>query len=114
MNQVSSKLRRVNGGFAHWCPGCEEIHVLPDSWKFNGNLGSPSFVPSFKHSGVRRIFVDGNWTGNWKRDGDGNTVPLACHYILTDGQLNFQKDCSHQLASKVVPLPNLPAGFTDT
>lgn len=113
MNQVSSKLRREENGFIHWCPGCLEMHVLPDSWKFNGNLESPTFTPSFKHEGLQRVFVDGNWTGEWKRDENGSTIPFLCHYVLTSSVLNFQGDCTHALVGKSIPLPSLPEGFTD-
>jgi len=85
MSQVSSVLRRVEGGFAHWCPGCEELHRLPDSWTFDGNLESPTFTPSFKHE--------------WREH--------VCHYVLTSGVLNFCGDCTHALAGHAVPLPKL-------
>jgi Family of unknown function (DUF6527) len=75
--QISSKLRRDESGFDHWCPGCQEMHHLPDrGWKFNGNTEKPTFTPSFKHSGLKRIFADGKWTGDWERDGNGNTIPI--------------------------------------
>jgi hypothetical protein len=113
VGQVSSKLRRVEGGFAHWCPGCGEMHILPDRWSFDGNLESPTFTPSFRHSGIQRVFVDGNWTGEWKRDANGNTIPYICHYILTSGNLQYCGDCTHALAGQTIPLPPLPEGFTD-
>lgn len=113
MNQVSATLRAVAGGYAHWCPGCEEIHVLPHGWTFNGDLDRPTFTPSFKHGGKRRVFKDGRWTGDWVRDAAGKTVPMVCHYILTAGQLHYCGDCTHALAGKTVPLPPLPAGYTD-
>ena len=89
------------------------MHPLPDSWTFDGNLDVPTFSPSFKHEGVQRVFVDGKWTGEWKRDETGNTIPYVCHYVLTAGILNFCGDCSHALAGKHVPLPQLPQGLTD-
>jgi hypothetical protein len=113
MGQVSSTLRRIEGGFAHWCPACEEMHRLPDGWTFDGNLEAPTFTPSFKHDGLQRVFVDGHWTGEWKRDASGNTIPFCCHYILTAGVLNFCGDCTHALAGQAVPLPKLPDGLTD-
>lgn len=113
MGQVSAVLRRAEGGFTHWCPGCEEMHILPDSWNFDGNLDTPTFTPSFRHSFLRRIFTEGEWTGEWKRDSSGNTIPFVCHYILTAGQLNFCGDSTHSLAGKSVPLPLLPEGLTD-
>jgi hypothetical protein len=103
----------MTGGFAHWCPGCEEMHKLPDGWAFDGNLEKPTFTPSFKHEGIQRFFVDGKWTGDWKRDANGSTIPYICHYILTAGVLNFCGDSTHNLAGKLIPLPLLPEGFTD-
>ncbi len=113
MGQVSSKLRRVEGGYSHWCPGCEEMHRLPDSWAFNGDLERPTFTPSFKHSGLQTTKTDGKWDGGWVRDAQGNMVPFVCHYVLTVGVLDFCSDSTHALASKSIPLPNLPEGFTD-
>ena len=113
MGQVSSKLRRQTGGYAHWCPGCEEMHGLPDEWKFDGNLEEPTFTPSFRHSGVRKVMVDGEWTGEWVRDAEGNPVKFVCHYILTKGILNFCSDSMHALAGKSVPLPPLPEFHCD-
>lgn len=113
MGQVSSTLRRGAGAYFHWCPACEEMHPLPDSWTFDGNLEQPTFSPSFKQEGVRRVFQDGRWTGEWVRDANGNTVPVVCHYILTAGILHFQADCTHAMAGQTVLLPKLPEGLTD-
>jgi len=113
MGQVNKILRRIQGGYAHYCPGCEEMHRLPDGWSFDGNLNSPSFTPSFRHEGVQRVIVSGLWTGEWKRDANGNTIPYICHYVLTAGVLNFCGDCTHALVGKSVPIPDLPEGFTD-
>lgn len=113
MGQVSSKLRRVSGGYAHWCPGCEEVHRLPDSWKFDGNLENPTFAPSFKHEGLEIVKVNGVWTGEWVRDPGGSTVPFICHYILTAGVLNYCGDCTHGLKGQSIPLPELPEHLRD-
>jgi uncharacterized protein DUF6527 len=111
MNQVTAKLRRDESGYDHWCPGCQEMHHLPDSWKFDGNLESPTFRPSFKHSILKRVFVNGEWTGEWQRDALGNTIPATCHYNLIAGELQFCGDSTHALAGKKVPLPDLPAAM---
>jgi hypothetical protein len=89
------------------------MHPLPDSWTFDGNLECPTFSPSFRHSGIQRVFVSGKWTGEWVRDANGNTIPFTCHYVLTAGVLNFCGDCTHVLSGKAVPLPQLPDGLTD-
>lgn len=108
MNQLSSKLRRYSNGHEHWCPACEEMHILPDTWKFDGNLESPTFSPSFRHSGHKTINVDGRWTGEWERDANGKAIPSVCHYILTAGVLNYCGDCTHAMAGQSIPLPCIP------
>ncbi len=113
MGQVSPQLRRVEDAYVHWCPACDEAHRLPDTWQFNGNLLSPTFTPSFKHGGVKRIMKDGQWTGEWEMDAQGKPIPFVCHYILTNGVLNFCADSTHALAGKAVPLPVLPTHLSD-
>lgn len=114
MGQVSSKLRRGLGGYTHWCPACEESHPLPDSWRFDGNLESPTFTPSFKHEGILvEKDEQGRWTGDWVRDAAGKTIPFVCHYILTNGILNYCGDCTHSYAGKSIPLPDLPEHLRD-
>lgn len=113
MGQVTSKFRRAKNGYVHWCPGCRETHLLPDSWTFNGDLENPTFNPSFKHSGSQTVKVDGKWTGEWLLDAEGNLVPGVCHYILTAGVLNYCTDSTHPLAGVSIPLPELPEGLTD-
>src|ERR1700757_3739600 len=108
MGQVSTKLRRITGGYAHWCPACKETHRLPDGWSFDGNLESPTFSPSFKHTGLQTVVVDGRWTGEWVFGADGEALPFVCHYILTAGVLNYCSDCTHTLAGTSVQLPTLP------
>lgn len=112
--QVSSKLRRGVGAYFHWCPACLEVHQLPDGWTFDKNLESPTFSPSFKHSGMQTINNDkGEWTGEWVRDSKGAPVPGVCHYVLTRGVLNFCSDCTHTMAGQSVPLPVLPDHLRD-
>ena len=95
MSQVSPYLRRGEDRYFHWCPGCERMHPLPDTWTFvNGDLNKPTFLPSFKHT---LGFKDGK-----------EEQPIICHYVLTDGILNFCGDCHHALSGKSVPLPELP------
>jgi hypothetical protein len=114
VSQISEALRRVAGGHGHWCPGCKEMHVIPDSWTFDGNVSRPTFNPSVKISG-NKLTKDaaGKWTGGWERDGAGKLIPEVCHYHLHAGVLKFCADSTHGLAGQNVPLPALPAGMTD-
>lgn len=79
-----------------WCPGCNEMHVLPwkrGGWTFNGNTEKPTFTPSFRITGG---------------SGSGDRAPEGvCHFILTDGILHFCGDSTHALAGKSVPLPQI-------
>lgn len=101
MSQISPKLRRGTSFYAHWCPGCEGMHVIYDTWGFNGDVNAPTFTPSVK------ITYSGKDAGE-KRDDDDRAPAKCCHYILTGGVINFCGDCTHPLVGKSVPLPDLP------
>lgn len=113
LGQVSAYLRKVEGGHGHWCPGCNEMHVIPDSRTFDGNLEKPTFDPSVKITGKKRVFVDGEWNGEWVRDAEGKAVDMCCHYFLHGGRLEFCFDCTHELNGQTVDLPALPSHLSD-
>lgn len=102
MTALSSKLRSISDaygsrGIAHFCPGCEGVHVIwferageaqgAPCWSYDGNARSPTCWPSV------RIF-----------DREGTD----CHYFLKAGQIEFCGDCRHSLSGKTVPLPDWP------
>jgi hypothetical protein len=118
------KLHRLvdaNGpvGWCHYCPGCRQTHCFnveqptrsyPEfgyagglKWSFNGNEERPSFSPSMHIQ-----------AGGWKRP-DGSEVPkrTLCHYVLTDGMINFCADSAHELTGKTVPLPDYPERYLE-
>lgn len=106
--RLSAKLVRRAGyhfpvgsyAHAHWCPACEELHDFAVDqpfrngarWTFDGNAEAPTFVPSMNIT-----------VGPFP---DGHTA--VCHYFLTAGQIIFLGDCTHALAGKTVPLPEIP------
>lgn len=97
MGQINRFFRENTQGFWHWCPACKDIHPLPwktGGWTFNGNLEKPSFTPSFKQGG-------------------SGVAGGCCHYIITDGTINFCGDSTHELAGQSVPLADLPADLQD-
>lgn len=113
MGQVSAVLRNVEGGFSHWCPGCERMHVIPtrapysQHWSFDGNVEQPTFSPSVK------ITYNGRDAGQ-ERDDDCERAPQACcHYFVRAGQIEFCGDSTHALAGKTAPLPPLPEHLRD-
>lgn len=114
MGQVSNKLRRNDRGFVHFCPACNEPHTIYHGlWEFNNNLDKPTFAPSVKVSGVRRIMVAGKWSGKWLMDENDKPVKYICHYFLKDGMLDYQKDSTHQYAGQKIELPDLPEYLRD-
>lgn len=106
MSAAGKFMRRGPGRYFHWCPACDEAHPLPNGWTFNGDLERLTFAPSFKHSGMQTVKVNGNWNGECVRDGAGKPVPRVCHYILTAGVLNFCADCTLAMAAS----PRICAG----
>ena len=100
MSQVSSVMRRGPTQFFHWCPACEQMHPLPDSWKFDGNLETPTFSPSFKQTFYQEI-------GDQSERPNGEE--RVCHYIITGGVIQFCSDSWHK-RSDFVAIPPIPAG----
>lgn len=113
MAQISKVLRRVEGGYAHWCPGCGEMHRIPDRWTFDGDVEVPTFNPSVKITGKQTVKINGEWTGEWVLGPDGKALDDCCHYFLHAGHLFFQNDCVHSLKGKTVPLPVIPEFVRD-
>ncbi|TIN82659.1 DUF6527 family protein [Mesorhizobium sp.] len=96
-------LRTVEGGrLMFWCPGCGEAHVVGPSWTFNGDFDRPTFQPSVLVTGVQKIT-----DGEYERVMAGQKIeprPLRCHSFVTDGQVQFLDDCTHELAGHTVAL----------
>jgi len=86
-------------GYQFRCPGCGTKHwvrtlpYLPNEeggpvWKFNGDEAAPTFAPS--------VLCDPAW--GYKH---------RCHSFVRDGRIQFLGDCTHELAGKTVPLPDI-------
>ena len=118
MGQVGSKLRRigphsdgVGGGYAHWCPACEELHAFATDnalrngarWTWDGNIEAPTFRPSM------HIKTNPPDDPDYQPDA-GSSV---CHYNLVAGTIEFCGDCTHAMVGQRVPLPDLPLQLTD-
>lgn len=106
---------QLNDGYCEFrCPGCNQIHVLSigenaphPKWVFTGSADSPTLMPSILARGMLIIFDDdGEWTGGWQLDATGNLIPYVCHSFVTEGQIRFLGDCTHELAGQTVTLPD--------
>lgn len=95
------------GAFYHWCPACEQMHPLPDTWSFNGDIDRPTFAPSFKHTLV-------HWSDGIGEDGigRGERSTRVCHYLIVHGEIQFCIDSWHGRSDIVALLP-APAQFRE-
>lgn len=79
-----------------WCPGCDDLVRIDDTWQFNGNVDCPSFSPSL-------LTEYGRIRGVEKR----------CHAFIQAGRWEFLADCTHHLAGQIVPMVPLPDWFVN-
>jgi Family of unknown function (DUF6527) len=80
-------------GWQFICPACKSHHHIPENeklhWNFNGNSELPSFQPSIKYT----------------------SPDYCCHSIITDGKIHYCDDCTHNMKSMTVDLPDVEGGL---
>lgn len=109
MGALSPVLRKAEGGYLFWCPGCDEAHFVAVErplangarWSFDGNAAAPTFSPSLNIRTGRA--VDPSFI---LEEGD---PPEICHSFIRDGHIQFCNDSTHELAGQTVPLPEWTA-----
>ena len=69
--------------FVFYCPACECGHGIDSGWQFNNDMDKPTISPSILATGEKR-----------------------CHSYVKDGRIEFLGDCSHNLAGKIVEIPD--------
>jgi len=98
-----------DGKLMFGCPGCGLAHEVnvdrPERprWEWNRDMVCPTFKPSILVRGTRRITDE-----EAERIMAGEKlerVKLVCHSFVTDGQIRFLGDCTHEHAGKTLPLP---------
>jgi hypothetical protein len=88
---MAKVMQATDGKWLFRCPGCKCGHWFqvsplgPPTWTFNGDVERPTISPSIL-----------TWQGDLSR----------CHSFVTDGQIQFLSDCTHELAGQTVPLPD--------
>lgn len=89
----------LHKGYLYWeCPaqncGLVRIPVEGDrKWTWNGNLDKPTLAPSVRIT--------------WDFGVAPNRVSNCCHFNVTDGQIVFHDDCTHELKGKTLAMPDL-------
>lgn len=96
------------GMYIHYCPACKSTHIFavdkPQAngaqWRYNGNPVAPTFEPSMRIT----------WP-QYRTDTDGTRHEIGtrqCHYIITDGVINFCADSTHAMAGQQVHMQEIP------
>lgn len=103
-----------HGKYETWvfyCPGCGYTHAYytknPDGrpvWNFNGDVNNPTFTPSLLNRWGKH--ADPNW-----QEPEGvqpsNKWSGTCHLYVTNGQIQYLLDCTHNLAGQTVPMQEI-------
>ncbi len=104
MGDAMATVKETETGWMIRCPACN-WHEFPKvgkpgaSWTFNGDRERPTFTPSMNE------LING--PGEHHRP----DVPTRrCHFIVTDGQIQFCGDCTHELNGKTMPLEHWNQG----
>ena len=78
-------------------PGCFPNRIIPvknpkcqNGWTWNGSVDSPTLQPSILTKGGPYL--------------DGEKPEKICHSFVTDGQVQFLGDCTHEFAGQTVSL----------
>lgn len=99
------------------CPGCGTCHGIRigagdgPRWSWNGDMDKPTFQPSILVRFTKLTDKGKQQYEEWKENGypktdsDFDNTPVVCHSFVTDGQIQFLSDCSHELAGQTVDLP---------
>ena len=92
---------KLNWSF--YCPGCKCHHgistIPPTAWDWNGSVDKPTFSPSLrvqqgpKCDPVSGLAIPGE-------------VGRICHSFVKDGMIQYLCDCTHELAGKIVEIPD--------
>ncbi|WP_417615282.1 DUF6527 family protein [Parasphingorhabdus sp.] len=110
MSAAGSLMRKTDGGYLIWCPGCGEPHIVAvekplgngASWSFDGNLEKPTFSPSLL------VMTGSAVDPNFKDEPDD--PPTICHSFIRNGNWEYCSDSKHALSGQTVPVPPWPTG----
>lgn len=102
MNEEKEELRvchpinNTKGEHSGWmihCPACKHAHVFDSRWTFNGDQDKPTFKPSYLQYGNEKNRIETN--GRYGH---------RCHSFVTDGEIKFLGDCTHDMKNQTVKL----------
>jgi len=102
-------------GLSFYCPGCKFTHTVNyhpgNQWQFNGDFKKPTLTPSILVTGTKLTAEGYRQYEEWIAKGcpmlqePFSSEPNVCHSFVTDGQIQYLGDCSHDLAGQTIELP---------
>lgn len=102
------------------CEGCGHRHMIPirhgkhegapTPWGFNSNLEKPTITPSVLNRWGK--YADPTFEEPIQEPNEMTMDPNfswsgICHIFITDGMVQFLSDCTHKMAGKTIPLPDI-------
>lgn len=102
---------KEKGTYTFNCPA-GHIHyintLIPNhknaQWDFNGDVNKPTFTPSISEKcGQYVAECDEEHREYYKKENLG----YICHFIITNGMIQFCGDCTHDLKNTTVELPEI-------
>jgi hypothetical protein len=95
----------ISGTYKIKCPAGHNHYINTKSpngqgaiWHFNGDLEKPTFTPSINET--TGYYVDPSLEKT-------KSYSYHCHFVVTDGNIFFCIDCSHDLKNQTMELPDL-------
>ena len=90
-----------------WCPGCDDLHMVGNSWEVIDADGLLTISPSVLVFG-HKTFIDDSLEGDALFAPDNITTTPRCHSFVRGSRIEFLSDSTHKLAGQTVPLAPLP------
>lgn len=96
--------------YLFYCPGCKCNHGIwtqlnPNhngaKWQFNGDVNAPTITPSVavNYPSFKQI-IEGVGV-------PGTEYKFICHSFITNGQIQYLSDTTHELSGQTIDLPKI-------
>lgn len=90
-----------------WCPGCDDLHQVSDSWEVDDVDGTLTISPSvLVYERKKLINEELEWDALLAPE--NVTIAPRCHSFVRGSRIEFLTDSTHELAGQTVDLPELP------
>jgi len=85
---------KTKSGMVIRCRACGQHFIPVPRWNFNGDMECPTFSPS----------VNETCNSPDHPSYQSQAATSRCHFIITDGNISYCGDCTHDLKGQTLPL----------